>query len=165
MGVLQGLVFEPFLFLVYIDDLPHLVKNGHGMVLFADDTFLLFKIDRHQPAFDEERYIRAVYDLRSMTSHREKIKVIDILTLASQYIYENLVYVKRHIESFQKRNDIHNINTRHKNDLAAHKNRLSSRSLPVPSLDVTDLLPPAFPAWKEAQLSASERGITSRRRV
>ncbi|GBP36871.1 Probable RNA-directed DNA polymerase from transposon BS [Eumeta japonica] len=34
-------------------DLPHLVKNGHGIILFADDTSLLFKIDRHQPAFDE----------------------------------------------------------------------------------------------------------------
>ncbi|GBP21532.1 Probable RNA-directed DNA polymerase from transposon BS [Eumeta japonica] len=53
MGVPQGSVLGPFLFLVYISDLPHLVKNRHGNLLFADDTSLLFKIDRHQSAFDK----------------------------------------------------------------------------------------------------------------
>ncbi|GBP81847.1 Anoctamin-6 [Eumeta japonica] len=74
---------------------------------------------------DQKRGIRAVYELRPTTSLREKFKETNILTLASQYIYENLIYDKRHIESFQKRSDFHNINTRHKNDLAAHKTRLS----------------------------------------
>ncbi|GBP89565.1 hypothetical protein EVAR_58225_1 [Eumeta japonica] len=46
MGVTQSSVLGSFLFLVYINDL---IKNGHGIALFADDTFLFVKIDRHQP--------------------------------------------------------------------------------------------------------------------
>ncbi|GBP44461.1 hypothetical protein EVAR_39469_1 [Eumeta japonica] len=80
---------------------------------YADDIKTLFVL--------QKRAIRAVYNLRPMTSLKEKFKEMNILTLASQYIYENLVYVKRNIESFQKRSDIHDINTRHKNDLAVHK--------------------------------------------
>ncbi|GBP05984.1 hypothetical protein EVAR_3246_1 [Eumeta japonica] len=64
--------------------------------------------------------------LQKLVNETEPVRdEINILTLASQYIYENLVYVKRNIESFQKRSDIHNMNTRHKNDLAAHKTRLN----------------------------------------
>ncbi|GBP41961.1 Probable RNA-directed DNA polymerase from transposon BS [Eumeta japonica] len=53
MGVPQGSVLGQFLFLVYINDLPHLVKYGHGTVLFADDTPLLFKINKQKPGFDK----------------------------------------------------------------------------------------------------------------
>ncbi|GBP73537.1 hypothetical protein EVAR_89197_1 [Eumeta japonica] len=40
-------------FLIYINDLLQLVKDGHGIVVFADDTSLVFKINRQQPDFDE----------------------------------------------------------------------------------------------------------------
>ncbi|GBP21975.1 hypothetical protein EVAR_7192_1 [Eumeta japonica] len=39
--------------LVYINDLPSLVKDAHEIVLFADDTSLLFKVKRQQPTYDD----------------------------------------------------------------------------------------------------------------
>uniref|UniRef100_A0A2H1VWH4 SFRICE_021595 n=1 Tax=Spodoptera frugiperda TaxID=7108 RepID=A0A2H1VWH4_SPOFR len=45
-------------------------------------------------------------------SLRELFKEIDILTVPSQYIYENVVYAHKNINLFKKYCDIHNINTR-----------------------------------------------------
>ena len=35
-----------------INDLPYLVRDNHGIVLFADDTSLLFKLKRRQLVID-----------------------------------------------------------------------------------------------------------------
>ncbi|GBP38590.1 hypothetical protein EVAR_96192_1 [Eumeta japonica] len=39
--------------LVYVNDLPGLVKDVHEILLFADDTSLSFKVRRQQPAYDD----------------------------------------------------------------------------------------------------------------
>ncbi|GBP88087.1 Probable RNA-directed DNA polymerase from transposon X-element [Eumeta japonica] len=72
MGVPQCSVLGPFLFLVYMNDLPHLVKDGHGIALFADDTSLLSKINGEQPAF---------HAVNSTISERVERLSIDILLL------------------------------------------------------------------------------------
>ena len=61
-----------------------------------------------QPIFQQKRAIRAVCNLDPKYSLRQIFKKIK-LTVASQYIFKNVVYVKKNINDFTKIGDVHNI--------------------------------------------------------
>lgn len=72
----------------------------------------------------QKRAVRAIYCMKSRDSLREKFKEANILTVASQFIYSNILYVHKNLDLFPKNSNIHNINTRFKDKLAVPKYRL-----------------------------------------
>ncbi|CAH0697486.1 unnamed protein product [Spodoptera exigua] len=81
MGLPPGSILGPFLFLVYINDLPHLFQRKRKrIVLFADDTSLIFKINRRTDNYDDIRQLADVDTARLVYfSYFHSIMSYDIL--------------------------------------------------------------------------------------
>ncbi|KAA5586706.1 hypothetical protein F3H14_35810, partial [Pseudomonas aeruginosa] len=84
MGVPQGSILGPFVFLVYINDLPKFIETRHEVVLFADDTSLLFKIKRHLEDYDDvnDAILRVVhwFSVNNLLLNNKKTKCIKFTT-------------------------------------------------------------------------------------
>jgi hypothetical protein len=72
----------------------------------------------------QKRAIRAIYCLTARTSLKELFKEIKILTVASQYIYNCILFTRLNINSYRKHSDNHSINTRNKDKLVLPTFRL-----------------------------------------
>lgn len=73
----------------------------------------------------QKRAIRAIYKMKPRDSLRHLFKDIGILTMPSLYIFENIMYIRKHLPSYKKNSDSHHYNTRNKHKLSGHKYRLS----------------------------------------
>lgn len=73
----------------------------------------------------QKRAIRFILQMDKMDSCRSKFKELEIMTFAGEFIYQNLIYAKLHIDNFQLKSDIHNYNTRNKSSFAIPNRRLA----------------------------------------
>ena len=61
--------------------------------------------------------VYTTYNLRACESLREKFTDCDILTVASQYIYANIVFVRQNISAYNKNREVYDVNIRNKHKL------------------------------------------------
>ena len=78
----------------------------------------------------QKRAIRSIYKLKPRESLRDKFKEIGILTVACQYIYNNLVFVKQNINMYKQKKDLNDrlLRNRHKLVLSAYRLRKVQKS-------------------------------------
>lgn len=65
LGVSLGSILGLVLFLLYLNDLPHLPEQKCKIILFADDTSLIFKINRQQ---NDQVILMRLYSLLHLAS-------------------------------------------------------------------------------------------------
>lgn len=76
----------------------------------------------------QKRAVRSIYNLNSKTSLRDRFKEYGILTMPCLFIFQNILYVRKNLNSYKKNSDKHDFNTRNKNKLNCNLTRLTKVS-------------------------------------
>jgi len=80
---------------------------------------------RLQSLILQKKVIRIMVGLSDQESCRDSFKTLQIMTVPSLYIFSNLMYVRHNIDDFNTMSSIHSYDTRNKNNIVPHFNRLS----------------------------------------
>lgn len=94
----------------------------YGILLWGNSA------DRNSIFVLQKRAIRAIYGLGPRESLRERFKKINILTMPCQYIFECIMYARKHLIKFKKCGDSQTLVTRNKDRLILPITRLSKVS-------------------------------------
>lgn len=87
LGVPQGSVLGPFLFLLYVNDMPNYIKSGH-VTMFADDTTITVSADSPE---EVEQLVYNVVDELSMWCQRNKLILNDRKTVCLNFGLQRLL--------------------------------------------------------------------------
>ncbi|PCI92574.1 MAG: hypothetical protein COB15_17460 [Flavobacteriales bacterium] len=91
----------------------------------------------------QKRAIRFIYGLKPRDSLRELFKSINIMTVASQYIFDVLIFVKSNLHLYKTLSDVNSVVTRNRHKLCMNRFRLKKvrRSFVGQSVKLFNKLP------------------------